>query len=103
MKLIWSQRSRRDLVKIGRYISQDNREAAKHWVKRLRNRAQQAAEYPYSGRMLPESFQSEVREILLGNYRIIYRIENDFIVVMTIFEGHQQLPEDFIDEELSKP
>ena len=43
MILRWTDRARRDLLAIGRYIARDNPAAARQWVERLRERAQQAA------------------------------------------------------------
>ncbi len=94
MKLRWSRRSQKDLLEIGRYIAKDNRRAASKWLERLRKRARQAAEHPLSGRMVPEHSRPDLREVLLRNYRIVYRVEADRIVVVTVFEGHRLFSED---------
>ena len=94
MKLLWTDRARRDLLDIGRYIARDNPRAARAWVERLRQRARKAAETPWAGRVVPERAEKEVREVIVRNYRIVYRVFQDAIHVLTVFEGHRLFPED---------
>jgi addiction module RelE/StbE family toxin len=91
MKLRWSERSVNDLISIQRYIAQDNPQTAKKWVAKLRQRAKCAAETALAGRIVPEFNQKDIREVFLGNYRIVYRVGDDSVLVLTIFEGHQLL------------
>jgi mRNA-degrading endonuclease RelE of RelBE toxin-antitoxin system len=44
-----------------------------------------------SGRVVPEFENNNIREVLLGNYRIVYLIQNEIILIITIFEGHKLL------------
>ncbi len=97
MRLRWTKRARRDLVEIGRFIARDKPMAARRWVERLRQRARNATELPGSGRKVPEVDQEDVREVLLRNYRIVYRIHATEIRVLTVFEGHRLLPQDVLD------
>jgi toxin ParE1/3/4 len=90
MKLLWTDRARRDLLDIGRFIARDNPRAARAWVERLRERTRKAAETPLAGRVVPERADQEVREVFVRNYRIVYRVFEDAIHVLTVFEGHRQ-------------
>jgi toxin ParE1/3/4 len=94
MKLRWTRRAQQDLLEIGRYIARDKPDAARRWIERLRQKAAQAAAHPYAGRIVPEHSRSELREVLLRSYRIVYLVTGDAIVVLTVFEGHRLLPED---------
>ncbi len=96
MKLRWTDRSRRDLIDIGRYIARDKPGAARRWVERLRRRAKAAAKQPLAGRRVPELGHENVREVLVGNYRIVYEIQKREIRILTVFEGHQRLPDSAI-------
>jgi addiction module RelE/StbE family toxin len=93
-KLIWTDRARRDLLAIGRYIARDNPRAAREWVERLRKRARDAAKMPLTGRRVPEKDREEIREVLLRNYRIVYRVHEHALQVLTVFEGHRLFPGD---------
>jgi plasmid stabilization system protein ParE len=94
MKLRWTDRSRRDLEEIAQYISADDPAAARRWIDALRARARSAAEYPRAGRVVPEMGTENLREALVGAYRIVYRVEGDAIYVATVFEGHRLLRPD---------
>lgn len=94
MKLRWTRRARRDLKEIGRFIAQDDPAAARRWVERLRDKATNATTAPRMGRVVPEFQRDDVRELFLRSYRIVYRIREDAIDVLTIFEGHQRLDRD---------
>jgi toxin ParE1/3/4 len=91
MKLRWSERAVNDLIAIQQYIAQDNPQTAKAWVAKLRQRARNAANTALIGRIVPEFNQSDIREVFLGSYRIVYRVGNESILILTVFEGHQLL------------
>lgn len=93
MKLRWTHRARRDLLEIGRFIARDKPGAARRWVERLRARARGALDAPYSGRRIPELERDDLRELLLGSYRIAYQVRDDTIWILTVFEGHRRFPE----------
>jgi plasmid stabilization system protein ParE len=80
-----------DLEAIGEYIAQDNPGAALAWVERLQQRANAAATAPNAGRVVPERGRSDIREVFLRSYRIVYRVDGDDVVVLTVFEGHRSL------------
>ena len=91
MKLQWTDRARRDLLQIGQYIARDNPAAARRWIERLRDKARGASRAPLAGRVVPELGRDSVREIFLGNYRLIYILRKDVVTVLTVFEGHRLL------------
>jgi len=43
--------------------------------------------------MLPEIPGSDLRELVIGNYRIVYRAHHETIQVLTLFESHKILSE----------
>ena len=86
----WTQRAIGDLLQIGEYIADDNPEAARAWVDKLRRRIEQAGKSPHAGRRVPELGREDVREVFLKTYRLVYRVESTRnITVLTIFEGHR--------------
>ncbi|MDP1772675.1 MAG: type II toxin-antitoxin system RelE/ParE family toxin [Methylobacter sp.] len=91
MKLRWSERSVNDLIAIHKYIAQNNPQTAEKWVAKLRQHARSAAATAPAGRIVPEFKQKDIREVFLGNYRIVYRVRDDGILILTVFEGHQLL------------
>lgn len=98
MKLYWTETARQDLLSIKRYIANDNPTAAKRWVERLRERARNALHAPLAGRKVPELSRDDIRELIEGNYRIVYQVFADRLVVLTVFEGHRLFPEETVDD-----
>ena len=98
MKLRWMPQSLRDLDAIRQYIARDNPTAARRWVAKLHARARAAASAPMAGRRVPEVERTDVREVFLRSYRIVYRVLDDEVHVLTVFEGHRLLPQDALTE-----
>lgn len=93
MKLFWTETAKKDLMAIRRFIAADNPNAAKQWFARLRNRARNVLPVPESGRMVPEFSREDIREMIEGNFRIVYQVFPDRLVVLAVFEGHRLFPE----------
>jgi len=72
--LNWTDQSVEDLINIGEFISKNSLKYSVIQVKRLRERAKILKVQPLLGRVVPEINDESVRELLMGNYRIIYRI-----------------------------
>ncbi|MCL2779249.1 MAG: type II toxin-antitoxin system RelE/ParE family toxin [Polyangiaceae bacterium] len=89
--LRWTERAAEDLLAIGDYIAADNPAAARSWVEKLRQRAVKVSKVPRAGRVVPEIGRDDIRETFLRTYRIVYRIVDDGIVILTVFEGHRLL------------
>ena len=54
---------------------------------------------PQAGRIVPESAdRRDIREVLRGAYRIVYRIRANANEVLTVFEGHRLFPDDALLE-----
>jgi addiction module RelE/StbE family toxin len=98
MKLFWTETAKQDLQAIRRYIATDNPIAAKQWVQRLRERARNALHAPLAGRVVPEMSREDIRELIEGNYRFVYQVFADRLVILTVFEGHQLFPEGKVGE-----
>ena len=94
MKIIWSPLAIDRVSAIAEYISSDNPGAADKWVKTIFSKVKRLAKFPQSGRIVPESDRSDIREIIHGHYRIIYRIRKNQIAVLTVRHGKQLLPLD---------
>ena len=49
------------------------------------------AQFPYSGRVLPELGRNEVREVFVGRYRLIYQILEDEVEILVVHHGIRPL------------
>ena len=96
MKIIWSPLAVERASEIAEYIAQDNPTVAENWVNSVFTRVEQLKKFPESGRIVPEIKINFFRELIYGNYRIIYRLEENRISILTIRHGKQILPVDEI-------
>ena len=95
MKVHWTETAERHLDAIHAYIAQDSPRYALLMVDRLTRRSQQIADFPLSGRKVPEYEMDHIREVIEGPYRIIYYIKPDQIDVLAVIHGSQDiLPQD---------
>lgn len=93
MKVVWTAEAIERLKEIDAYISQDSPAAAIRFIDLLFERGDSLAEFPQSGRKVPEYDLENYRELIEGNYRIIYRVKTDSVEIETVFESHRLLPE----------
>jgi len=79
-KVIWTKLAVKDLRNIYEFIAKDSKQYAAIQVGRIINRVEQLEEFQQSGRVVPEFENELIRELIEGNYRIVYRIESDDVV-----------------------
>ena len=84
MKLIWTQTSIEEIESIVDYISLDKPQAALTWAKSVFEKEKDILKFPMSGRVVPEFGKSNIREIIVGNYRLIYKIEPEIIYIISV-------------------
>lgn len=87
MKVHWTETAGKHLDAIYAYIAQDSPEFAKRVVDRLTRRSQQIANFPLSGRRVPEFDVDQIREVIEGAYRVIYHIKADQIDVVAVLHS----------------
>ena len=96
MKIVWSPLAVERASEIVDYIAQDKPFAAEKWIQTIFSKAKQLRLNPEIGRIVPEINDRLFRELIYGNYRIIYHIETKQISILTIRHGKQILPIDEI-------
>ena len=87
MNVFWTNTAEEHLDALHHHISRDSLEYAKQTVDRLTRRSQQIADFPMSGRRVPEFDVDQVREVIEGSYRIIYYIKPNQIDVLAVIHG----------------
>jgi len=84
------------IQEIADYIAEDSRVAAGNWVDEVFKKIEKLKSNPEIGRIVPETAIPDIRELLFGNYRIIYLISKKYISILTIRHFKQLLPVDEI-------
>lgn len=92
VKIIWLEEAKADLKDIYDYISRDSARYAKHQVEKIFNRSLILKNHLHAGKMVSEINKPETREIIEGNYRIIYRIVSESRVdILMVHHGSRNL------------
>jgi plasmid stabilization system protein ParE len=76
-------------AEIAAYIAQDRPGAAGKWIDALFAAVATLKAHRRRGRKVPEVGRPEIRELIQGAYRIIYRRDTHRVVVQTIRHGRQ--------------
>ena len=80
VRIVWDHEARTDLKDIYDYIKVDSAEYAKSVVVRIRASTKALSRQREIGRIVPELEDPSIREIIQGNYRIIYQIANKQLI-----------------------
>lgn len=90
-RIAWSQRALQDLEAIASYIAEDSPAYARTVVRTIVNQAKMLAHFPRSGRKVPEFDDEDIRELIAYSYRIIYRIEQEEVLIAAVIHGKRIL------------
>jgi len=89
VKVTWAPLAERQVADAFAYIAAERPDAALGWFERVVDRAGSLSELPDQGRMVPEAERSSVREVLVDPYRVVYRRDEDEIVILTVQHQRQ--------------
>ena len=96
MRIKWSPLAIDRVTDIALYIAEDKPSAADKWVVSIFKTVDKLSTFPNLGRTVPEFSRDEIRELIHGNYRIIYQVSSLEIEILTVRHGSQILPEEEI-------
>ena len=91
MELKWTESAVNDLGCIRDYIAKDSEFYAMRLMERVFHVIEKLTLFPESGRVVPEIGNVAIRELILMNYRIIYKIDKDFIYILAIIHGSRDI------------
>jgi addiction module RelE/StbE family toxin len=92
VRVHWTNKALDHLLAIHQYVAQNSEIYADRLVDRLTRRSEQIGLFPESGRMVPEYKRVDIREVIERPYRIIYRVKEDQVDVLSVVHTAQQLP-----------
>jgi toxin ParE1/3/4 len=90
-RIVWSQRAAKDLESITDYIAADSPTYAGTVLKNIVKQTRILARFPQAGRMVPEYDDENLRELIVYNYRIIYRLQQDEALIVAVIHGKRVL------------
>ena len=78
VKVVWTDSAIHDLNDIGEYIAKDSERYAQLTVERLFNSIDILESHPLSGKMVPEFENDKIRELIRFNFRIVYKVVDNY-------------------------
>jgi len=96
LKVVWSPLAIEKLESIAKFIALDKPTAADKWVNDIFDKTDLLSTQPEFGRQVPELLETNYREVIFGNYRIIYKVGNE-VNVLTLRNSRQLLSMDDIE------
>lgn len=88
----WTEHAVEDLRSIRLFIERDSPRYGRLVAERLFDATEQIALFPRAGRVVPDLGEESVRELIVGEYRIVYRIEEEAAVILTVFRSSRLFP-----------
>ena len=86
----WSPRGKKRLLDCARYIAVQSQDRATvlRWIDKVYAAVESVETFPRSGGIVREIGRDDIREVLHGDYRIIYRIRRNSVEVISVRYGH---------------
>lgn len=91
VRVNWTFQAVSDLKQISDYISNDSKRYAKHQVLKIKNATKVLKKHPLIGKMVLEINDENIREIIIGKYRIIYKIISKKKSMFLLFIIHLEI------------
>jgi toxin ParE1/3/4 len=86
-KVVWAPQAIDDVEAIRAHVARDSTHYADLVVERIVAAVSRLEHHPRSGRVVPEVGDQNLREIIHGNYRIVYRLAPAAVEIATVFHG----------------
>ncbi len=92
MEVEWSPLSILRVLEIAEYIALDKPDVATQWASDIFDSTEKLMDHPKLGRVVPEINDENFRELIEGNYRVVYWLSTSKISILTVCNGRQLLP-----------
>lgn len=94
MKVAWTDQALHRLAAIREHVEQDNPAAALRLLASLVERGDSLSRFSGRGRLVPEHAAKGMRELIDGNFRIVYRVRAGMVEILAVFERHRLFPDE---------
>ncbi len=90
-KVIWSYEATEDLDALAEYIARDSSFYAAAFTQQILDVSRSLNEFSERGHIVPELGDSNIRELIIREYRLIYSIEQSCVVILALVHGARDL------------
>ncbi len=99
-KVIWSNTAEHDLERIVEYIAIDSPSNALTVLTKIKKKSEALYNFPERGRIIPELREFNIlqyREIIIDPWRVIYKITDKNVFVMSVFDSRRNVEDILLD------
>lgn len=99
-KISWAAVARNDLKQIIEHIAIDSPGNASRILKKLKNKTSDLYTFPERGRVVPELKEQGIqtyRELIIDPWRIIYRITDKTVFVLSVIDSRRNVEDILLD------
>ena len=89
--VVWTETAWSDLDEAAQFIAKDSPNYAAAFVREVRDAARSLATFSQRGRVVAEFDDPNIRQLLVRNYRLIYRLTEDTVYVIGFIHGARDL------------
>lgn len=89
MVVLWTNKAKSSLKNIFTYIKADSPYYAEEVKKKFLNESKKLQDFPQMGRIVPELDNSDIRELFVYSYRMLYEVSGDNIYILSIVHSRQ--------------
>ncbi len=92
----WTSNAKEDLLNIVGYIKEDSPSIAREIYQKIKKKANSSNFFPLKGRVVSELQKEGItmyRELISSSWRIMYKVDNDTVYIMAIFDSRQNVEE----------
>jgi len=90
-EIVWSDPAVEDLEAAVEFIARDSPSYAANLAQLAVGAAESLVESPHRGHRVPDPQLSRFRELIIGSYRLIYRVETKRVLIVAVLHGHRAL------------
>ena len=87
----WTLGAQRDLQAVAEYIGRHSPTYAVATAARIISAIERLRRQPHLGRIVPEFNEETLRELIVGNYRVVYRCKGKVVGIVAIVHGKRLL------------
>jgi plasmid stabilization system protein ParE len=95
-KVQWTSNAKEDLLNIVTYIKEDSSTIARDVYEKIKEKSHSSNLFPLRDRVVPELQKEGIpmyRELISSPWRIMYKVDNDTVYIMAIFDSRQNVEE----------
>lgn len=94
LKLLWLTQAADDLASIHEYLAErESADLATQVCRKIYQQVEATLEFPQAGRMVPEYARMDLRERIVGRYRLLYLVQPGCLKILSIWHSSRPLPD----------